>query len=232
MSAWTLAQILAHARLLALDSSATDPPGYQVSDTQANAIINECLTFAWNFFGPRRGYLKFSNDANLLVNSSSAFLLTTSFTQINELVGVHYEAGDSTATDGVALQKVEYHEILEMRRRSATVGTPRYWHGQRVAVDQAGVPGSWTIYWHPPVASGAKYFSLRVRLDRTVQDPPDLTLVETRLVARLAGWEIASKLGRDPDVLDLIASIIPEEVRAARGIKLHTGIGVASVDNG
>lgn len=235
MAVLNLGQIRTHARLLALDASSTNP---HHTDAEVNAIINEAAVWVWNFFGPRYELVPRDNDSQMTI-SGGAYNMTTAGIY-DEIVAVFFENASTTGTQGTYLEPVEYHEIMRMREESAVAGTPKYAHWHRVQGTQNHV-----VFVHP-IPAGTTYFSLLVKqqfsknasgtitqaLLSSDTDAPNVTPVESRLIARLAAYEMAALAGRGPDVLDNIAALVPDNIKAARGIKLHADVGVASVDVG
>jgi hypothetical protein len=234
MALKTLAQIRTHARLLAGDS-ATSTTGR--TDADYNEYIDEAYSFVWSFYGPRLFELGATNDTNLDTDmeGAGAYVVTLSTQNIDEIMGVFFEssAPDTERNYSLPLEPISYAELAFLRSQSTTnSGSPQYY----CVLRSQETAGPTTVFIHPPLTAGENNFTILTREHPdAIGDSSylDVTPAEEYLVARLAALEAMRTIGeRMPSRWNVVAMMVPEEMRAARGIKLYADIGVSSMDVG
>lgn len=235
MSQLNRVQIRTHARLLAKQTIETTA----LETTELDSAIAEAHSLIWAMFGPRMSMTQLivllakSNPTPTEEPANFNYWSGTTASQAIEEI-LMCLSGVSEA--GTVLEKIEYHELLELRRASeASADDTKYWCAYRLTspTGSATQSGKWRVMVHPPVNAQTSLTGLIRQEKATLSadaDNLDVSSSECYMIARIVGYELAARLGRSPDELDTIAMLLPEQVRQARGIKLHAGVGVASID--
>jgi hypothetical protein len=191
---------------------------------------------------PGSSSVQSSGDLGLVIggglSGAGAFTMTNAYRGIEQITDVWYTAvaGGTTVGDlldgGILLTPVEPHELLELRRRGVSGVLPRYvaWRPKGVQSLSASAIGNYQLLVAPskPVADVSIdwTFTLRARLALSWPDDdvsttpilpltgslPDVLAHESRLIGRLAAYEMLIRNGGDPTVAQSIVRNVNEAI--------------------
>ncbi|HJW74957.1 MAG TPA: hypothetical protein VJ787_04715 [Thermoleophilia bacterium] len=208
MAILTLAQMETHARLLAQDSSASNPG---LTQAQYFSLINEAAQYWTSEVSPRVKILS--------ATASGATFATVNVKDLtdNGIADVLYALQATAAGNvtGTSVERVRISRMLELQEDATSSATITQWAMTRTAVGVAtgGNQGRITIYIYPK-ATGTLYLALAVRpwhTDMAGTDVPDVSDEESRIIARMAATEAARLLGRDEAFINRIAALLPDK---------------------
>lgn len=218
MAVLTVANIILHSRILALDTSTTEPG---LTDAQYTSLFNEAY-LRWVEAIEMRPKFLTPTAAGLASVAASTKSVVLSDATVYEPLQIHKVSG-SSATTGTPLERVEPHVILALLD-GASNGTTAKWAAIRTPATSSADIGKWTVYLYPPPDATA-HFSLVARCYPavlTTSDTPDVSEPSAYTLARIVAVRAATALGRDGDFLSAIAQPIPDDIKSAFGIVRST----------
>lgn len=202
-----LADAQARVRALALDNDSV----------VAAAQVTDLLTDAYYWLtGHRTLRTRVITTTNLISLSSGGFAIRLTDSNSRGILRV-LEITSGATQHGKPMWYLPYQDLLALRRRSATSGTPKYWTWMRHAGDSQAV----RLMFYP--TASASFDGIAVTLSipsipSNASDAFDVNQHDAYAMTRIAGLDLAHVLNRGSQLRESIGHMLPMALQLQLGM--------------